>query len=220
MSSMVTENNPLAGPAVNPASTAEGGVFISTYGCQMNVNDSERMYALLENANYMPVDRPEDASIIIINSCSVREKPVHKVHSEMGTYRKLKEANPSLKIGVGGCVGQQEKNNLLRDIPLLDFVFGPDNIDALPSIIKELREKDAPKKRYRNSFAKFEHGQPYDVETLVRNPGVSTFVNITKGCDNFCTFCVVPFTRGRLRSRPMKDIISDINILTRRVFEK
>jgi tRNA-2-methylthio-N6-dimethylallyladenosine synthase len=195
---------------------AEGGVYISTYGCQMNVNDSERMYALLENANYIPVEKPEDASIIIINSCSVREKPVHKVHSEMGTYRKLKESNPALKIGVGGCVGQQEKSNLLRDIPLLDFVFGPDNIDALPNIIKELRAKDGSKKRHRESFAKFEHGQPYDVETLVRNPGVSTFVNITKGCDNFCTFCVVPFTRGRLRSRPMKDIIGDINILTRR----
>src|SRR5438105_2976715 len=96
-------------------------VFISTYGCQMNVNDTERMYALLEMSNYIPAQTPDDASLIIINSCSVREKPVHKVHSEVGRYRKLKAQNPQLKIGVGGCVGQQERSNLLKDVPLLDF---------------------------------------------------------------------------------------------------
>ncbi len=190
----------------------QDGVYISTYGCQMNVNDTDRMYAILEMDNYVPVDKPEDASVIIINSCSVREKPVHKVHSEIGTYRKLKEQNPKLKLGVGGCVGQQEKGKLLKDLPLLDFVFGPDNIDALPQMIRDLRNQDS----LRQSFARFEHSQPYDVETLVRNPGVSTFVNITKGCDNFCTFCVVPFTRGRLRSRPMKDVLQDIRALTKR----
>src|SRR6185312_689244 len=132
------------------------GVFISTYGCQMNVNDSERMYALLEMINYDPVTRPEDASLIIINSCSVREKPVHKVHSEAGKYRRLKELNPHLKIGVGGCVGSQEKGSLLKDVPVLDFVFGPDNIDELPSIVQEVRAKNT-----RPVHAKFTHGQPY-----------------------------------------------------------
>ena len=119
-----------------------GGVYISTYGCQMNVNDTERMYSLLEMMNYTPVNAPEDASLIIINSCSVREKPVHKVHSEVGTYRKLKERRPQLKIGVAGCVSQQEKGKLFKDVPLIDFVIGPDNIDKLPSVIEELLETE------------------------------------------------------------------------------
>ncbi len=189
----------------------EKGVYISTYGCQMNVNDSERMYTLLEMLNYNPVETPEAADLIIINSCSIREKAVHKVHSEVGRYRGLKKKNPELRIGVGGCVAQQEKKTLLKDVPLLDFVFGTDAIDQLPQIVAELEKADDKVVK-----AQFEHAKPYHVETLVRNPGVSTFVNITKGCDNFCTFCVVPFTRGRERSRPMQHLINDILNLTKR----
>lgn len=187
------------------------GVYITTYGCQMNVNDTERMYSLLEMQDYHPVENPEQASLIIINSCSVREKPVHKVHSEVGRYRKLKSKNPDLRIGVGGCVAQQEKAKLLQDIPLLDFVFGTDAIDQLPTIVA-----DAERKQEKINSTKFLHNQPYQVETLVRNPKVSTFVNITKGCDNFCTFCVVPFTRGRERSRKLSELIGDINRLAQR----
>jgi tRNA-2-methylthio-N6-dimethylallyladenosine synthase len=205
-------------PPINFESSAEKtetqlrqGVYISTYGCQMNVNDTERMYSVLEMANYEPVNRPEDASLIIINACSVREKPVHKVRSEVGTYRRLKEKNPSLKIGVGGCVGQQEKGNLLKDQPLLDFVFGTDSIDNLPSIVQDVTKNDS-----KVVSAQFTHGQPYQIQTLIKNPGVSTFVNIMKGCDNFCTFCVVPFTRGRERSRDVKEIITDLQKLNLR----
>jgi tRNA-2-methylthio-N6-dimethylallyladenosine synthase len=189
----------------------QDGVYVSTYGCQMNVNDSERMYSILEMAGLVPVSTPDQASVIIINSCSIREGPVHKVHSEVGRYRRLKEKNPRLKIGVGGCVAQQEKDKLLKDVPLIDFVFGTDSIDHLPSIVKQVREDDK-----RVVSARFEHQKPYEVETLVRNPGVSTFVNITKGCDNFCTFCVVPYTRGRERSRPVDDILLDIRTLIQR----
>lgn len=177
----------------------------------MNVNDSERMYSLLEMTNYRAVSSPEEASLIIINSCSVREKPVHKVSSEVGTYRILKSKKPGLKIGVAGCVAQQEKKNILSDMPLVDFVFGPDNIDQLPDIIARLEQGEDDLVN-----AKFDHVNPYQVETMIRNPGVSTFVNITKGCDNFCTFCVVPYTRGRERSRKMADLLSDIEKLTER----
>lgn len=195
-----------------PQNLGQGrGVYVSTYGCQMNVNDTERMYSLLEMANFTPVETPEEASLIIINSCSVREKPVHKVYSEVGTFRKMKEKNPNLLIGVGGCVGQQEKENLIKTQPMIDFVFGTDSIDALPTLISEVLETKTKK-----ISAKFEHRSPYHVETLVRNPGVSTFVNITKGCDNFCTFCVVPFTRGREKSRPLKHVIGDIHELTKK----
>lgn len=187
------------------------GVYISTYGCQMNVNDTERMYALLEMANFEVVSTPEEASLIIINACSIREKPVHKVYSEVGTYRKMKERNPGLKIGVGGCVGQQEKENLIKNQPMIDFVFGTDNIDQLPNLVAQAF---AGQSKIVN--AKFEHRAPYHVETLVRNPGVSTFVNITKGCDNFCTFCVVPYTRGREKSRPISHVLMDIRSLIKR----
>ncbi len=189
------------------------GVFISTYGCQMNVNDSERMYALLEMSNFMPVDKPDNASLIIINSCSIREKPVHKVYSEVGTYREFKKANPDLLIGVGGCVGQQEKDKLMKKQPLIDFVFGTDAIDELPEVLQGLIGSDKKEKVVK---AQFHHKEPYHVDTLVRNPGVSTFVNITKGCDNFCSFCVVPFTRGREKSRPLRHVLMDIRSLVKR----
>lgn len=196
---------------VSAANSMNRGVYVSTYGCQMNVNDTERMYSLLEMSNFTPVSSPDQASLLIINSCSVREKPVHKVYSEVGTFRKLKEKNPNIRIGVGGCVGQQEKDNLLKNSPLIDFVFGTDTIDQLPSMVAKAFED---KEKFVS--AKFEHRAPYHVETLVRNPGVATFVNITKGCDNFCTFCVVPYTRGREKSRPLKHVIEDVNQLIQR----
>jgi tRNA-2-methylthio-N6-dimethylallyladenosine synthase len=187
------------------------GVFISTYGCQMNVNDTERMLALLEMVNFIPVQTPEEASLIIINSCSVREKPVHKVHSEIGRYRDLKDASDRVRIGVGGCVAQQEKQKLLADIPMLDFVFGTDAIDELPSIVARTYQS-----KERVVSTRFENDKPYQIETLIRNPGVAAFVNITKGCDNFCTFCVVPFTRGRERSRKLSELITDVKALVGR----
>jgi tRNA-2-methylthio-N6-dimethylallyladenosine synthase len=194
------------------------GVYISTYGCQMNVNDTERMYSLLEMANYTPVTTADQAELIIINSCSVREKPVHKVYSEVGTYKKLKLKNPQVKIGVGGCVGSQEKEKLLIDAPLIDFVFGTDNIDNLPNLVEKATGGLVTKGNRKTELVdtKFRHREPYYVETLVRNPGVSTFVNITKGCDNFCSFCVVPYTRGREKSRPVQHILEDIHQLTQR----
>ncbi len=205
-----TSEGPLL-PQINQDIGKGRGVYISTYGCQMNVNDTERMYSLLEMANFSVVKEPEEASLIIINACSIREKPVHKVYSEVGRYRKLKDKNPELKIGVGGCVGQQEKEKLIKNQPMIDFVFGTDNIDTLPNLVAQTFES---KEKIIN--AKFEHRAPYHVETLVRNPGVSTFVNITKGCDNFCTFCIVPYTRGREKSRPLSHVIMDIRNLVNR----
>ena len=194
-----------------------GGVYISTYGCQMNVNDTERMYSILEMNNYNAAERAESAEIIIINSCSIREKPVHKVYSEVGTYRKLKEQNPNILIGVGGCVGQQEKEKLISNQPMIDFVFGTDSIDILPEIIGKAKAKKINgEKKIKIVESQFRHKEPYHVETMVRNPGVSTFVNITKGCDNFCSFCVVPYTRGREKSRPLSHVISDVQSLVKR----
>ena len=184
--------------------------FISTYGCQMNVNDSDRMAALLEMIGWMPVPQPDMSDLILINSCSIREKPVHKVLSEVGRYKKLKQKNPQLKIGVAGCVAQQERHKLLKQLPLLDFVLGTDAIDELPDILSRL-EKES-----KVSSVQQKPQEPYHIKTLIGNPGVSTFVNISKGCDNFCTFCVVPFTRGRERSRPLDHLVEDVQALTTR----
>ncbi len=208
----------------SPAPIETSGVYISTYGCQMNVNDTERMYSLLEMINFTPVDSPEKAQLIIVNSCSIREKPVHKVYSEVGIYRKLKEQKPELLIGIGGCVGQQEKEKLIRNQPLIDFVFGTDAIDELPQLVSRSLAKVASKgagfrqlrRDEKEVLTGFHHRAPYHVETLIQNPGVATFVNITKGCDNFCTFCVVPFTRGREKSRPLEHVLRDVQGLIRR----
>ena len=195
----------------NSVLTQQKNVYISTYGCQMNVNDTERMYSLLEMVNYAPAVSPDQAQLIIINSCSVREKPVHKVRSEVGRYYNLKQKNPGLKIGVAGCVAQQEKKKLLKEIPLLDFVFGPDAIDELPHIISRVESGEK-----RVAQTQFTHSKPYYIQTLIRDVQVSAFVNIMKGCDNFCTFCVVPFTRGRERSRPLAHICQDVQNLVKR----
>ena len=186
-------------------------VYISTYGCQMNVNDTERMYSLLGMLNYSQAVSPDQASLIIINSCSVREKPVHKVRSEAGRYVKLKQKNPNLKIGVAGCTAQQEKDKLLKNIPILDFVFGPDAIDSLPIMLSRLEKNEDP-----FTETKFTHKESYQIQTLIRDPKVSAFVNIMKGCDNFCTFCIVPFTRGRERSRLLEEVCQDVQSLVKR----
>ena len=184
--------------------------FISTYGCQMNVNDSERMACLLEMAGWNPSPTVEMSDLILINSCSIREKPVHKVRSEIGRYKYLKDKKPHLRIGVAGCVAQQERAKLIKQIPLLDFILGTDAIDQLPTVLEQL---EGSKKVV---STRQEPHKPYHVQTLIGNPGVSAFVNISKGCDNFCTFCVVPFTRGREQSRPLSHLIEDINSLTQR----
>ena len=186
--------------------------FISTYGCQMNVNDTERMACLLEMDGWALVPQPEMSDLIIINTCSIREKPVHKLRSEAGRYKKLKEKRPRLKIGVAGCAAQQEKSRLLKQIPFLDFVLGTDAIDELPSLaasLEEGRERQIVSVRQRPK-------EPYHIQTLIGNPKVTAFINISKGCDNFCSFCVVPFTRGRERSRPLGHIVEDLNSLCQR----
>lgn len=186
-------------------------IYISTYGCQMNDNDTERMYSLLEMADYEPVGAPEEADFIILNSCSVREKPVHKIRSEVGLYKDYKKRKPHFKIGVAGCVAQQERKKLFKMIPNLDFVIGPDQIDNIIEILEEVKISDS--KIIETSFDK---NPEYQVQTLIRKPGMSSFINITKGCNNYCTFCVVPFTRGREKSRPLKDLVQDVRNLVKR----
>lgn len=177
----------------------------------MNDNDTERMHSLLEMANYEPVGTALEADFVILNSCSVREKPVHKIRSEVGLYKNYKKQKPHFKIGVAGCVAQQEKKKLFKMIPNLDFVIGPDQIDNIIEILDKVKTSEQ-----KIVATDFDKNPEYQVQSLIRNPKVSSFINITKGCNNYCTFCIVPFTRGVEKSRPLKDLITDVKNLASR----
>jgi tRNA-2-methylthio-N6-dimethylallyladenosine synthase len=186
--------------------------FIHTFGCQMNVNDSLRMSEVLAKMSYEPTPVPENADLIILNTCAIREKAEDKMLSALGRYKPVKASRGAL-IGVGGCVAQQEKDKLLKKVPYLDFVFGPDNIARLPDIIGRVAED-----RARVVEAAFVHSEEYvfpraDPETS--RGKVTEFVTVMKGCDNVCSFCVVPHTRGREVSRAFPEVLLEVNDLAK-----
>jgi tRNA-2-methylthio-N6-dimethylallyladenosine synthase len=189
-----------------PAVNAGQKFFIKTYGCQMNVADSERMAALLSERGMTEAAGVEDASVIILNGCTVREKAVHKALSTLGRLRELKKKNNGKPvIGVGGCVGQLEKNKLFKNAPYLDFVFGTDTIDNLPEIVDRVQNGER-----RVVYADFDKSMDYSTETKVYAQKAQAFVNIMKGCDKYCTYCIVPFTRGREKSRTIDEVVGDV----------
>ncbi len=196
------------------AGHTSGKFFIRTFGCQMNVADSERMAALLSESGMQAAQAPEEADVILLNGCTVREKAVHKALSTLGQYHKMSKAKegeePKRKplIGIGGCVGQLEQGNLFRSAPYLDFVFGTDTIDHLPEIIHRVRHGER-----HLVFAEFDKTRDYTTETKVLGNRAQAFVNIMKGCDKFCTYCVVPFTRGREKSRTIAEVVNDVSRL-------
>ncbi|HEY8207350.1 MAG TPA: tRNA (N6-isopentenyl adenosine(37)-C2)-methylthiotransferase MiaB [Myxococcaceae bacterium] len=181
--------------------------FIHTFGCQMNVNDSLRMGEALARASYGPAPSPEEADLIVLNTCAIREKAEDKMLSALGRYRSLKTSRGAL-LGVGGCVAQQEKDRLLKKVPYLDFVFGPDNIGKLPEILERV-ERD----RVRVVETAWVESEEYlfpraDPQTSAGK--VTEFVTVMKGCDNVCSFCVVPHTRGREVSRPFPEVLREV----------
>ncbi|MFP2958104.1 tRNA (N6-isopentenyl adenosine(37)-C2)-methylthiotransferase MiaB [Myxococcus sp. 1LA] len=181
--------------------------FIHTFGCQMNVNDSLRMSEVLSQMSYAPTPVPDNADLIILNTCSIREKAEDKMLSALGRYKPVKASRGAL-IGVGGCVAQQEKDKLLKKVPYLDFVFGPDNIARLPDIIGRVSEE-----RARVVETAFVNSEEYvfpraDPETS--RGKVTEFVTVMKGCDNVCSFCIVPHTRGREVSRAFPDVLVEV----------
>lgn len=183
-------------------------VFLETFGCQMNENDSERILGLLQNIRYIRTNEPASADLIILNTCSIRDKAEQKVYSALGRFRELKEERPGLIVGVAGCVAQQEGQKLLKRAPYLDLVFGPHNIHRLPELIGEISEKKARLVAVEQSASidENEYG-------LVSASGDKAFVSIMRGCDNFCAYCIVPYTRGREVSRESGDIIDEVTRL-------
>ncbi|MBS1984854.1 MAG: tRNA (N6-isopentenyl adenosine(37)-C2)-methylthiotransferase MiaB [Bdellovibrionales bacterium] len=189
------------------------GLFVQTYGCQMNASDSDRMKAVLAPLGYEAVRQPEDADLVLINTCSVREKAENKMESFAHELKRLKVSNPGLKIGVTGCVAQQEKEQIQKDLPFVDIVLGPDNIDELPWALEEL-SANSGKRILRAEFDS--ESRVWDTQTALLNPGPTAFISVMKGCDHFCSYCVVPMTRGREKSRPIADILTDVRALVAR----
>jgi tRNA-2-methylthio-N6-dimethylallyladenosine synthase len=181
-------------------------VYVKTFGCQMNEYDSDKMVDVLGSAEgLVRTDTPEDADVILFNTCSVREKAQEKVFSDLGRVRALKEANPNLVIGVGGCVASQEGAAIISRAPYVDLVFGPQTLHRLPAMINKRRETGRPQVDISfPEIEKFDHLPPAKVE------GPTAFVSIMEGCSKFCSYCVVPYTRGDEVSRPLPDVLAEI----------
>jgi tRNA-2-methylthio-N6-dimethylallyladenosine synthase len=186
-----------------------GRLYISTFGCQMNEYDSARMADVLRvSAGLEPTDEPELADIVLLNTCSVREKAQEKVFSELGKWRLLKRRKPGLVIGVGGCVASQEGEGILDRAPFVDLVFGPQTIHRLPEMIAALRASGRPQVDV--SFPEIEK---FDRLPEPRAEGATAFVSIMEGCSKYCTFCVVPYTRGEEMSRPFAQVVAEVESL-------
>ena len=189
-------------------------VFIQTYGCQMNEYDTEKMFEVLKHQNYFQTDSREDADLIILNTCSIREKAENKVYSELGRLRKLKSVKPELKIGVGGCVAQQEGKEILRREASVDFVFGTDNLFELPEMLKKVSRGQEIIQTKRHARQKVRNFIPEYAFQQTQHHGIKAHLAITKGCNNHCSFCVVPFTRGIEVSREPENILAEAQRLT------
>ncbi len=179
--------------------------FIKTFGCQMNAADSERMSSLLADQGMEEASEAGDANVIIINGCTVREKAVHKAVSALGTLQGLKKDGRKPLIGIGGCVGQLDQGKLFKRAPYLDFVFGTDTIDNLPEIVSRVQNGER-----HVVYADFDRSMDYSTETKVHTFKAQAYVNIMKGCDKYCTYCIVPFTRGKEKSRKIAEVVNDV----------
>lgn len=183
-----------------------GKVFIRTHGCQMNEYDSDKMQDVLMKSHGMSItDVEEEADVILINTCSIREKAQEKVFSQLGRWRKIKEENPDVIIGVAGCVASQEGDAIIKRAPYVDLVFGPQTIHRLPELLDKRKASAEPQVDI--SFPEIEK---FDNLPKPRKDGPAAFVSIMEGCSKYCSFCVVPYTRGEEVSRPMDSVLAEI----------
>ncbi|GMU92131.1 MAG: tRNA-2-methylthio-N(6)-dimethylallyladenosine synthase [Candidatus Hydrogenedentota bacterium] len=189
--------------------------YIQTFGCQMNEHDSGRMMEVLARQGYATTHDIEEARLIILNTCSVRQNPENKVYSLLGRLRRLKRKDPDVIIGVGGCVAQQEGERILERERAVDMVFGPDNYFRLPEMIEQVRrgERVLMTKWLPRAADRVQNFVPEEWVEAGHVDGCKAYVSITKGCDNFCTFCVVPYTRGREVSREPDNILREVRSL-------
>ena len=179
-------------------------LYIKTYGCQMNEYDSQKTLEILkQDPTIEETSNPDDADIILLNTCSIRAKAEEKVYSELGRLRKLKTQNPNLKIGVGGCVASQEGKNIFKRAPYVDLIFGPQTIHKVPSLLSETNKIQAVD-------VSFPIEEKFDALPQPEATGISSFISIMEGCSKYCSFCVVPYTRGDEVSRKPEQIFDEV----------
>ena len=187
----------------------KGKLYIKTHGCQMNEYDSGKMADVLADSHGLELtDREEEADVILINTCSIREKAQEKVFSQLGRWKKIKRDNPQVVIGVGGCVASQEGEAIIKRAPIVDMVFGPQTLHRLPSMLEEVRDKGA-----HPVDVSFPEVEKFDSLPAPGAQGGSAFVSVMEGCSKYCTYCVVPYTRGEEISRPFDDVIAECAVL-------
>ncbi len=193
-------------------------VYIRTFGCQMNEHDTQKLYKILEK-EYSPVDAPEKADLVLINTCSVRDKPEQKLYSMLGQMKELKDSKPGMMVGVCGCVAQQEGQSILKRSRTVDFVFGTHNLSLVPSLI-QLRKKGAPPQvavNYREDWEELPLGfADVDPTKYGQTNHVTAFISISRGCNKSCTYCIVPTTRGPEVSRDIAEIEREVRIAVHR----
>tara|TARA_B100000700_G_scaffold59444_1_gene64789 strand:+ start:4818 stop:6137 length:1320 start_codon:yes stop_codon:yes gene_type:complete len=182
-----------------------GKYYLETFGCQMNVADSEMIEGILQSKGYYPIKRMDSADIIFVNTCAIREHAEEKVHSRLGVFSKIKNNKPNVIIGVLGCMAQHLKDDILDSKPYVDIILGPDSYRKLPKLLE--RNKVDKKNIVDTQLSRYE---VYNNFFPSRNEGINAWVSIMRGCDKFCTFCIVPFTRGRERSRSPNNIIDEV----------
>ena len=186
-------------------------IYIKTFGCQMNEYDSAKMSDVLaESHGLQRVDTPEEGDVLLLNTCSIREKAEEKVFSMLGVWKEIKERRPEVVIGVGGCVASQEGDNIRRRAPYVDMVFGPQTLHRLPKMLEQVQRERRPA-----VDVTFPEIEKFDHLPAPRAEGPTAYVSVMEGCSKYCSFCVVPYTRGEEVSRPFDDVIAEIATLAR-----
>jgi len=202
-------------PKSELANSEKKKVFIETYGCQMNFADSEVVLSILKKNNYQKCENAFESDLILINTCSIREKAEVNIRKKLNNYTKLKKER-KVNIGVLGCMAERLKKKFLEDEKIIDIVVGPDSYRDIPNLLKKV---DNNERAINVKLSKFETYENITPERINSNK-ISAFVSITRGCDNMCTFCVVPFTRGRERSRDPKSVLKEIDLLDKKGFKE
>lgn len=195
-------DQPAPSIATQPIAANGKKVYVETYGCQMNVNDSEIVLGVLNAEGYVPTDGPDDADVILLNTCAIRDNAERKIHERLSHLKHTKKSNSDLVVGVLGCMAERLRTKLL-DTQLVDLVVGPDEYRRVPELVAEAMGGD------RGIAVKLSRVETYDDIVPLRTEGISAWISIMRGCDKFCTFCVVPFTRGRERSRPLTSVVDE-----------
>lgn len=216
MEKVIEENKQGTSLVLEQKETNTKKLFIESYGCQMNFADSEIVASILSEQGYNTTQKLEEADLVLVNTCSIRDKAEQTVRKRLEQYNAIKKINPSMKVGVLGCMAERLKSKFLEEEKIVDMVVGPDAYKDIPNLLKEVEEgRDAI-----NVILSKEETYGDISPVRLNSNGVTAFVSITRGCDNMCTFCVVPFTRGRERSRDPQSIMSEIKDLYKKGFKE